>query len=89
MTTDIDLAIELVRRTLVLVLLLSAPVLLCGLIVGVCVSLIQAVTQIQEQTLSFVPKIIAMFAAAIIALPWIGGHLLEFAREVLTVGLTP
>lgn len=89
MTTDIDLAIELVRRTLVLVLLLSAPVLLCGLIVGVCVSLIQAVTQIQEQTLSFVPKIIAMFAAAIIALPWIGGHLLEFAREVFTVGLTP
>lgn len=89
MTTDIDLAVELIRRTLMLVLLLSAPMLLCGLVVGVCVSLIQAVTQIQEQSLSFIPKIVAMFVAGIVTLPWIGGHLLEFAHELLTDGLMP
>ena len=82
MTIDPDLAGELIRRALLLVLLLSAPVLLAGLIVGVAVSLVQAVTQVQEQSLSFIPKIVAMFAAAIVTLPWVTGQLLEFAREV-------
>ena len=89
MTIDPDLAGELIRRALLLVLLLSAPVLLAGLIVGVAVSLVQAVTQVQEQSLSFIPKIVAMFAAAIVTLPWVTGQLLEFAREVFTSGLAP
>ena len=89
MITDIDLAVELIRRALMLVLLLSAPMLLCGLAVGVCVSLVQAVTQIQEQSLSFIPKILAMFIAGIVTLPWIGGHLIEFTRQVLSEGLMP
>ncbi len=89
MSLDTDLAIELIRRALVLILLVSAPVLVCGLVVGIIVSLIQAVTQIQEQTLSFIPKIVAMFIAAAVTLPWVGNHLLEFTREILTSGLTP
>jgi len=86
---DIDSATELVRSSLLLVLLLSAPVLVCGLIVGVVMSLLQAVTQIQEQALSFIPKIIVMFIVAAVTLPWMGGHMLEFAREIFTTGLLP
>ena len=89
MSLDVDLATELIRRTLLLVLLLSAPILAAGLIVGIVVSLLQAVTQIQEQTLSFIPKIVAMVVVAIITLPWMSQHLLDFAREVFTTGLTP
>ena len=89
MSLDLDLATELIRRTLLLVLLLSAPILAAGLVVGIVVSLLQAVTQIQEQTLSFIPKIVAMFVVAIITLPWMSHHLLDFAREVFTTGLTP
>lgn len=89
MSIDVDLATELIRRALMLVLLISAPVLICGLVVGVVVSLLQAVTQIQEQTLSFIPKIAAMFLVAVVTLPWVGQHLLEFAREIFTFGVTP
>ena len=89
MSLDVDLATELIRRTLLLVLLLSAPILAAGLIVGIVVSLLQAVTQIQEQTLSFIPKIVAMVVVAIVTLPWMSQHLLDFAREVFTTGLTP
>ena len=89
MTIDSDLAIELIRRALMLVLLLSAPVLIAGLIVGVAVSLLQAVTQVQEQSLSFIPKIVAMFAAAVVTLPWVSQQLLAFARDLFTTGLMP
>jgi flagellar biosynthetic protein FliQ len=52
--------------------------------VGIIVSLLQAVTQIQEQTLTFVPKITAMIAAAIILLPWIGQRLLDYAAMIFS-----
>ena len=86
---SLDHATELLRHALLLTLLVAAPVLVVGLLVGFVVSLLQAVTQVQEQTLSFIPKIVAMFAAAIVTLPWVGGHLIEFAREVFTIGLAP
>ena len=89
MILDLDSATELIRQTLILVLLLAAPILAAGLVVGIAVSLLQAVTQIQEQTLSFIPKIVAMFVVAIVTLPWMGQHLLEFAREIFTTGMTP
>jgi flagellar biosynthetic protein FliQ len=78
----LDSATELIRQTLILALLVSAPMLLIGLVVGIVVSLLQAVTQIQEQTLTFVPKIAAMVAAAILLMPWIGGRLLEYAAAM-------
>ena len=52
--------------------------LVIGLVVGVLVSLMQAVTQIQEQTLTFVPKIVAMVASAILLMPWISHRLMEY-----------
>ncbi|HZN67990.1 MAG TPA: flagellar biosynthesis protein FliQ [Tepidisphaeraceae bacterium] len=84
-----DQATELIRQTLTLALIVSAPMLLIGLIVGVVVSLLQAVTQIQEQTLSFVPKIAAMVAAAILLMPWIGTRLLEYSRTMFLNGQLP
>ena len=80
-------AIDLVRHTLILALTISAPMLLCGLVVGIIVSLVQAVTQIQEQTLTFIPKIVAMVAAAIMLLPWTSQRLLDYAREMFTSGI--
>ena len=86
---DLDQATELIRHTLVLALVVSAPMLLIGLGVGVVVSLLQAVTQIQEQTLTFIPKITAMFAAAILLFPWIGHRLMEYTASMLLTGQLP
>jgi flagellar biosynthetic protein FliQ len=87
MHISIDQATDLVRHTLVLALLVSTPMLAIGLIVGVIVSLFQAVTQIQEQTLTFVPKIVAMVAAAILLFPWMGHYLMEYASSAFGSGL--
>jgi flagellar biosynthetic protein FliQ len=86
---ELDQATELIRQTLLLALIVSAPMLLIGLVVGVIVSFLQAVTQIQEQTLSFVPKIAAMVAAAILLMPWIGNRLLEYSRAMFLNGALP
>ena len=79
-------ATELIRHTLLLALIVSAPMLVIGLVVGIVVSLLQAVTQIQEQTLSFIPKITAMVAAAILLMPWIGQRLLEYTANMFLYG---
>jgi flagellar biosynthesis protein FliQ len=86
---DLDQATELIRHTLLLALIVSAPMLLIGLLVGIVVSLLQAVTQIQEQTLTFVPKIAAMVAAAILLMPWIGHRLLEYSQAMFLNGQVP
>ena len=75
-----DQAMDIVRQTLVVTLLISSPILMAGLLIGLVVSIFQAVTQIQEQTLSFVPKIIGMAVVAIAVAPWIYTQLAEFAR---------
>ena len=79
-------ATDLIRHTLVLALIVSAPMLLIGLAVGIIVSLVQAVTQIQEQTLTFIPKIVAMVAAAILLMPWIGHRLVEYSAAMFMNG---
>jgi len=79
---NVNQAIDLVREAFELMLLVSGPILLAGLVVGLCISLFQAVTQIQEQTLSFVPKIVAMAAAVILLAPWMSQMLLEFAQRM-------
>ena len=83
----IDQATDLVRETLTLALLTAAPLLGIGLVVGLLISLFQAVTQIQEQTLVFVPKIVAMIAAAVIVMPWLTHRLVEFAGAMFTGGV--
>ncbi|WP_428939484.1 flagellar biosynthesis protein FliQ [Fontivita pretiosa] len=82
----IDQATDLLRETLVLTLTIAAPMLVIGMIVGIIISLFQAVTQIQEQTLTFVPKITAMIAAAIVLMPWIGQRLLDYAQLMFSFG---
>lgn len=67
-----------------MVMLVAAPMLGLGLIVGVVVSIFQATTQIQEQTLVFVPKIIATFVAILLFGPWILGMLVDYTREIFT-----
>jgi flagellar biosynthesis protein FliQ len=66
---------DVARDAIVTLLLVSAPLMLVGLIVGVIISLLQALTQIQETTLVFVPKIIAIFLAMLIALPFMADRL--------------
>lgn len=72
--------IELVRRTIMLSIELSAPVMLVGLVVGTSVALVQALTQIQEVTLVFVPKILAIFFAMFVGLPMMCTALIEFMQ---------
>jgi flagellar biosynthetic protein FliQ len=62
--------LDVARDAIVTLLLVAAPLMLVGLIVGVAISLLQALTQIQETTLVFVPKILAIFLAMLIALPF-------------------
>lgn len=81
---DLVQATGLVRDALVLALLVSAPMLLVGLAVGIVVSLLQAVTQIQEQTLTFIPKIAAMAASAIFFMPWMSHKLMEYAVAIFS-----
>lgn len=78
-----DMAIQLGREALTMVMLVSAPMLGLGLIVGILVSIFQATTQIQEQTLSFIPKIIAIFAAILIFGPWILTMMVDYTRQIL------
>jgi len=78
-------AIELVRDALMIVLMIAAPLLLIGMILGLIISLFQSVTSIQDQTLTFVPKIIAIVLAAILLLPWIVTILIEFTHDMLSL----
>ncbi|QDU72169.1 flagellar biosynthesis protein FliQ [Mucisphaera calidilacus] len=82
MTTDY--ALDIVREALMLTLLLSLPVLGIALIVGLSISILQAMTQIQEQTLTFVPKILAMGAVTIMAVPWMAIKIMEFATRMFS-----
>ncbi len=72
------------QQGLVLLLLISAPVLLTILLVGLVVSIFQAATQINEQTLSFVPKMVAAVAVMAIAGPWMLTTLVEYIQRTLT-----
>jgi flagellar biosynthesis protein FliQ len=85
----IEQAVDLIRHTLILALIIAAPMLIIGMVVGIIISLFQAVTQIQEQTLTFVPKIAAMIAAAVVLMPWIGQRLLDYAAAMFSTGQIP
>lgn len=79
----IDDVLFLGRDAMIVTLLVSAPMLLSGLVVGLIISVFQSVTQIQEITLTFVPKIIVVFAAFVIFLPWMSEVLLGFVVPLL------
>lgn len=79
--------IDIARDSIYTLIIVSAPLMLVGLIVGVVISLLQALTQIQETTLVFVPKILAMFAALIITLPFMAdalhSHMMRIAARII------
>jgi flagellar biosynthetic protein FliQ len=78
----VDQAAELTRNAVVLVLMLGAPIMLMAILVGLAISILQAVTQLQDQTLSFVPKIIAMALAGLALLPWMMHRMVEYATAI-------
>ena len=80
MTTEA--IIRILREGLLLVLLLSAGPMLASLVVGIVVSVLQATTQIQEQTLSYVPKLICVFLSIALLGPWMLTQAAQFARVI-------
>jgi len=78
-----DTVIHIGTDALRMVLLLSLPMLIVALVVGVAISLFQAVTQIQEMTLTFVPKIIAVFGSMVLAAPWLTKTMVTFTRQLI------
>lgn len=81
---DTAYLIKLTATSLQLILQLSAPMLIAAIGTGLAVSIFQATTQIQEQTLSFVPKIIATFVAIILYAPQTSSKLMHFARNIFS-----
>lgn len=77
-----DTVISLMTTAMELAMKIAAPILIVGLVVGVVISIFQAITQIQEQTLSFVPKIIATAAVLVIAGPWLLNELVAYTEEL-------
>jgi len=79
-----DSIMELAKSSIYVTLLVLAPVLGVALIVGLIVSIFQTVTQIQEQTLAFTPKIIAVFVSLLIFGPWMLTHLVDFTENIFS-----
>ncbi len=75
--------VDLARNAMLMALSLAAPMLIVALAVGLLVSVVQAVTQIQEQTLTFVPKLLAVALVALIALPWMLQMAVKYTSELL------
>lgn len=73
-------AVDLVREALIGSLIIGAPVLLVGMLAGLVVGLLQALTQVQDQTVSFVPKIVAMGLVLIVCMPWLIDRMVEMTR---------
>jgi flagellar biosynthetic protein FliQ len=77
------LIVDLARNAILMALALAGPMLLVALTVGLLVSVLQAVTQIQEQTLAFVPKLLAVAAVFLIGLPWLMQMAVRYTTELL------
>ncbi|NPB09146.1 MAG: flagellar biosynthesis protein FliQ [Thermodesulfobacteria bacterium] len=75
--------VGLAREAIELTLLISMPMLLAGLVVGLVISIFQAVTQIQEMTLTFVPKIVAVLLALLVSFPWIMRKMITFTEHLI------
>jgi flagellar biosynthetic protein FliQ len=79
---DQDVVVSLATQAMSLALKISLPLLGVGLVVGVLISIIQAVTSIQEQTLSFIPKVLAMAVVLVVGGPWMLNQLLSYTTEL-------
>jgi flagellar biosynthetic protein FliQ len=82
MTDDVRIAVDLGREALWMLMKLSMPLLLTGLIIGVFISVLQAATQVQEQTLTFIPKILAVVGTLFILAPWMMNEIIDYSQEL-------
>ncbi len=78
-----EFAVELIKTMMFQAVALASPILLTALAIGLSVSLFQAVTSIQEQTLSFVPKVLGIVSLLVVLLPWMLRTTIEFTRAVI------
>ena len=76
-------AVDIGREAIMMMLLTSAPVLITGLVVGMLAGVFQAVTQIQEQAISFVPKIVAVVVVLSLMLPWLVNRLVQYSHDLI------
>lgn len=81
-----EASIELVRQALIITLKICAPILGAGILVGLMISIFQSVTSVQDQTLSFVPKIIVMVIVTILLASWIIQKLMDYSAELFRLG---
>jgi flagellar biosynthetic protein FliQ len=81
---ELNEALELGRDAFWMAMATSAPILVIGLVVGLLIAMFQAVTQLQEQTLTFVPKIAAMVVAASVFIAWISERMVEYTQEIFS-----
>jgi flagellar biosynthetic protein FliQ len=77
-----DQVVSLVVDAMAVALKIALPVLLVALVVGLAVSIFQAVTQIQEQTLTFIPKVVAMAVVVVVAGPWMLGQIVSYTQNL-------
>ncbi len=80
---SLETAVDLVRNATYLALIIGAPVLIVSILVGLVISILQAVTQIQEQTLNLVPKIVLMSLTMLFVLPWAIQRLVEYTTALI------
>jgi flagellar biosynthetic protein FliQ len=79
-----EMIVDICRRAVQITLMMSGPMLLAGMLIGLIVSIFQATTQINEQTLTFIPKIVAVFITLLILTPWIIHNMTSFSAEIFT-----
>jgi flagellar biosynthesis protein FliQ len=80
---DSQAVIDIGREAIWNMLLIGAPVLVAGMAVGLLIGLLQALTQIQEQTVAFVPKLIAMVLVLSLALPWLIARMVQYSSDLI------
>lgn len=77
-----EFVVGFARQAIEMALLISLPMLGVGLVVGLTVSILQAATQIQEMTLTFIPKILSIFVALLVSFPWIMDKMITYTRDL-------
>jgi flagellar biosynthetic protein FliQ len=78
-----EFVVGFARQAIEMALMISLPMMGVGLVVGIFVSVLQAATQIQEMTLSMIPKIVSMFLALLVAFPWIMDKMISYTRDLM------
>jgi flagellar biosynthetic protein FliQ len=76
-------AVDLGREALMITLLIGSPILVAGMLVGLVIGLLQAVTQVQEQSVAFVPKLLAMVLVLSLTLPWLIEQMVQYSHDLI------